>query len=260
MAVGNLSNARATENPTVEGMRGKFFGEFRGYVRRRDDPKKMGRVRCFVPAINGLDSSQGWLDWAECSCAGLAVPSMNEPVWIRFEHGQVQCPLYCWGWKKGDEGKESTIPGIGVEQTDSTRVEEVSTEAGGFGIAIGSNAPSDPAGTTSPVYPYNKVFVSEGGTRIELDDSPNAKRIRIYHPAGTTILIDPDGSIHVRSKGAQHFHSEGDINFMLGEGATFKVGYPGGAGLSVGASGVALRGHQVNIMDRPVSRSPDPIR
>lgn len=44
-------------------------------------------------------------------------------------------------------------------------------------------------------YPFNKVNESESGHIIEIDDSPNAERIHIYHRAGTFIEFHSDGTI-----------------------------------------------------------------
>lgn len=256
MATKTLSTVTGLQNPTVEGMRGKYFAIERGFVRDRNDPKKLGRVRCYVPAINPLDSKQGWLDWCDALSPGLAVPPVGEPVGIFFEQGQVDCPFYVWGWNKGDTGAKSNIPGPGVGLEDAMRVPATSASAGGIGIDFGASAPED---SNTSEYPYNKIFVSESGHVLELDDSPDKERIRVRHKAGTTVLIDPDGSLHVRTKGAQHYESEGDINFVLKAGATFKVVYPGGSSIAIGASGIVINGHQVNIMNRPVLPKPDGI-
>ena len=45
-----------------------------------------------------------------------------------------------------------------------------------------------------PVYPYNKVLLSESGHVIEVDDTPSAERIAIEHRSGTFQEIHPDGS------------------------------------------------------------------
>lgn len=45
-----------------------------------------------------------------------------------------------------------------------------------------------------PVYPYNKVYISESGHAIELDDTVGKERINIHHRSGTFHEIHPDGS------------------------------------------------------------------
>lgn len=45
------------------------------------------------------------------------------------------------------------------------------------------------------LYPYNQVIETEAGHVIELDSSPNAERIHIYHKAGSYIEIDVNGTM-----------------------------------------------------------------
>lgn len=52
---------------------------------------------------------------------------------------------------------------------------------------------SEPEIPYSAKYPYNKVYQSEGGHFIEIDDTPGAERIHIYHRIGSFIEIHPTG-------------------------------------------------------------------
>ena len=44
-------------------------------------------------------------------------------------------------------------------------------------------------------YPYNHVTYTESGHVIELDDSPSAERVHVYHKAGSFVEIDRGGSM-----------------------------------------------------------------
>ena len=46
-----------------------------------------------------------------------------------------------------------------------------------------------------PTYPYNKVQQTESGHQIEIDDTPGAERIAVFHKSGTHIEILNDGTI-----------------------------------------------------------------
>jgi hypothetical protein len=48
-------------------------------------------------------------------------------------------------------------------------------------------------------YPYNKTVTTESGHVLELDDTPKAERIHVYHKSGSYIEIFPDGSIVTKS-------------------------------------------------------------
>ena len=260
MPVGTLTKTQKHQDPQVEKHRGRYYGRFMAFVRDRDDPSRTGRVRVYCPAIIPEDSAQHWLDWCMPTSAGLAVPPIGAPVWVEFEQGQVTHGVYTWGWLKGETPDDSDAPEAGKEADDPTWPEAASGSTGGFGGEIGINIPADTARTTKPVYPYNKVFKSEGGAIIELDDSPGLNRFRYRHPSGTTVLIDSDGSVHFRTVGAVHYHAGGDFNVLLKQGSTFKVAYPDGAGIAVGSSGITLTATQVRIMGRTVLRSGEPIK
>lgn len=53
-------------------------------------------------------------------------------------------------------------------------------------------------------YPYNKVTETEQGHIIEVDDTPGAERIHIYHKSGTFVEIDSNGSIVKRAVGSSY--------------------------------------------------------
>ena len=48
-------------------------------------------------------------------------------------------------------------------------------------------------------YPYNSTITTESGHVLELDDTPKAERIHVYHKSGSYIEIFPDGSIVTKS-------------------------------------------------------------
>lgn len=48
-------------------------------------------------------------------------------------------------------------------------------------------------------YPNNKTITTKRGHVIELDDTPEAERIHIYHRNGAYVEMDPDGNIVARA-------------------------------------------------------------
>ena len=61
--------------------------------------------------------------------------------------------------------------------------------------ASGSFTWDEPTTAYNTQYPYNQVIETEAGHVIELDSSPNAERIHIYHKKGTYIEIDINGTM-----------------------------------------------------------------
>jgi muramidase (phage lysozyme) len=52
----------------------------------------------------------------------------------------------------------------------------------------------EPGSAYGAQYPYNRVIQTAGGHSIELDDTPGAERIMIYHKSGSYIQVDSRGT------------------------------------------------------------------
>lgn len=79
----------------------QFVGKYRGIVTDVADPWDQGRIRAKVPEILG-DESLGWaLPCAPYSGSGVgthAIPPVDAGVWIEFEAGSLDRPIWvgCW--------------------------------------------------------------------------------------------------------------------------------------------------------------------
>jgi hypothetical protein len=67
-------------------------------------------------------------------------------------------------------------------------------------------------------YPYNQVTETEAGHLIELDNTPGAERVHIFHKAGTYIEIDVNGSM-VRKTVGDNYEVIDHNNFVYVKGA-----------------------------------------
>jgi len=82
----------------------KYFGKYRGIVTVNIDPEMRGRIRAIVPSVLGENESS----WAEaCAPFGFfALPTINAGVWVEFEEGDPQKPI----WSGCRWGLEDEIP------------------------------------------------------------------------------------------------------------------------------------------------------
>ncbi len=84
-----------------------FYGKYRGIVTANDDPLSMGRIRAHVPDVLGKDES-GWalpcVPFAGNGMGFYAVADVDARVWIEFEQGDPDYPIWtgCW-WGSQDE-------------------------------------------------------------------------------------------------------------------------------------------------------------
>ena len=81
----------------------RFYGKYRGTVLSDDDPEGLGRLIAEVPAVLGLTPSSWALPCvppSSAATAGLVVPEAGSRVWIEFEGGDVDVPIWSgvfWG-------------------------------------------------------------------------------------------------------------------------------------------------------------------
>jgi hypothetical protein len=90
----------------------KFYGKYRGTVINNLDPEQRGRIQAMVPDVLGITPSS----WA-MPCVPLAgkmegtfmVPQIGAGVWIEFEQGDSDYPI----WTGGFWGSLAEVPPLG---------------------------------------------------------------------------------------------------------------------------------------------------
>ena len=138
-------------------MTDKFLGKYRGVVTDIQDPLMQGRIRARVPDVLS-DQESGWaLPCAPFGGSGMgffALPKVGAGVWIEFEHGDPDYPIWVGAW---------------------------------FGSA--TDLPPD---LLTP--PYKKVMIkTEGGHSLTLDDSPGVGGITLQTANGQKVVINSIG-------------------------------------------------------------------
>ena len=79
----------------------KFYGKYRGTVVNAIDPMLQGRVRVEVPGVLG-DAGSNWampcVPMAAMAQGMLAIPPVGAHVWVEFERGNADFPIWTGGF------------------------------------------------------------------------------------------------------------------------------------------------------------------
>jgi Type VI secretion system/phage-baseplate injector OB domain len=92
--------------PEENALEQAYLGKYKGFVRDVNDPEKRGRIRIYCPAVFGSrDDSSTWLDWAlPCFPPGqFSLPKKGDGVWVEFECGDVDYPIWVGLWLSQDD-------------------------------------------------------------------------------------------------------------------------------------------------------------
>jgi len=171
---------------------------FIGFVEDIDDPLKLGRVRIRILHEHSDEVNTDDLPWAtplspvtSANLVGVGTSPIGAVI------GSMAFGFYLDGKRKQKPVFLGTIPfiGEGKESNHSVsqyaRGQKVQREQFDF----------EPESQAKPEYPFNKVMTTARGHIIEVDDTPGAERVHLYHRSGSYIEMNPDGSVVVRSVG-----------------------------------------------------------
>ncbi|MFH0344332.1 MAG: phage baseplate assembly protein V [Chromatiales bacterium] len=101
----------------VERVGGSYYGKYRGLVSDVDDPDNRCRIRATVPAILG-EHPCAWampaMPFAGDGHGMVMLPAVGSGVWIEFEAGQLDNPIWSGAWWVSDERPDPQGPKVRV--------------------------------------------------------------------------------------------------------------------------------------------------
>jgi len=176
----------------------KVDGFYRAKVVSNDDPLQLGRVKVKVyPWFEDVKDED--CPWAEPAWQGgvLYVPPKNAWVWVFFEGGDVEKPVW-FAW---------SLPFNGVRFQEGSMWEEFGMgvmDAKGMYSEQGAEYP----GAVVWRLPMGSALVFYSNGRIELKNKVGAKlvlhedgRVQVTNQSGSEIVIDAGGEIRVDAHG-----------------------------------------------------------
>lgn len=116
-----------------------FLGKFRATVSDNRDPEMRGRVRVKAPDVYG-DNESGWampaLPYTGKNVGLFLIPPTNASVWVEFEHGDPDYPIWAGGfWAVGEVPASPGVAEMKVLKTDTATITLDDTPGAG-GITI----------------------------------------------------------------------------------------------------------------------------
>lgn len=153
-------------------------GKYRAIVTNIKDPENRGRIKVKCPKVYGEYYESPWC--LPCVPNALdnggifAMPHLNEVVWIEFEEGNPQKPIWVGSWWVPDKaplGKDDYASYVDLR----------------------------------------KILKTKAGHLIEIDDSTGAERITIQHSSGSKIEITTAINIEHSSGSSIVFNADGSI-------------------------------------------------
>jgi hypothetical protein len=143
---------------------GKYYGKYSGEVVDNRDDEHSGRIMVKAPAVFGPD-----LEVRARPCLPFGhfyVPAIGTKVWVEFEAGDPQYPIWVGTWYPQDSAPQE--------------------------------ARIDP--------PENRVIQTPSGHTIEIMDKDGEWKITIRHRDNSFIAIDKNGSILISDKEGSHIY------------------------------------------------------
>jgi hypothetical protein len=220
------------------------FRWFFGIVEDRDDPKKIGRVRVRIynvhPFTTGgapdlVNVPTDHLPWATVinSIISAGILGVNNDgvgvsptgmmvgttVFGFFADGrESQIPVIL-GTLAGLVGtqEDNELPKSAIDINSAAQIKESKK------VDSASPFPGEPVSPYNAKYPYNKVFRTESGHLIEIDDTVSKERIHIMHKTGTYVEIDKDGQVVIKSVDNRFDVTTKDNNVYIGGDVNIRV-------------------------------------
>jgi len=172
-------------NEQNQNMEARYYGKYRGTVINNIDPEQRGRIMAMVPDVLGLTPSS----WA-MPCVPMAgkqqgvfmVPQIGAGVWIEFEQGDPDYPI----WVGGFWGVAAEVPALALAPPPIPPGQNIVMQTTAQNtLVISDSAPTPISGGI--------VLKSTGGATIVVNDSgiyiQNGKGASLVM-AGPTVTIN----------------------------------------------------------------------
>ena len=155
---------------------------YRGIVIENVDPDRLGRIKVRIPQLYGSDpSSSNYIDnnsipWANCAIynagndsGSFLPPNIGDLVFVTFEFGKAESPIYFGGIFRKSEGDTKITDGTDVPTEVLTGAERI-------------------------------IYKSSKGATIYIDDTGGAESIKIIDQSGQSIIMENTNDLSLKRR------------------------------------------------------------
>ena len=174
------------QDNTPGGERKRYYGKYRGLVIDNIDPLQIGRVMAQVPALLG-ETPSSWampcVPAAGIQAGCFIVPPIGSQVWIEFEQGDPDYPI----WAGGFWGLVADVPALATAPPAIPPGQNICLQTTGQNMLLISDSAPTPA--TGGI-----ILKSTTGAMIVVNDTG----IYITNGQGATItLVGPTVDVNI---------------------------------------------------------------
>jgi hypothetical protein len=174
------------QTPIPGGANARYYGKYRGLVVENIDPEQIGRVLLQVPDVLG-ETPSSWampcVPVAGIQSGIFAVPPIGSQVWVEFEQGNPDYPI----WVGGFWGLVASVPVLATAPPAIPPGQNIVLQTSGQNSLILSDGPPTPA--TGGI-----ILKSTSGGMLVINETG----IYISNGQGATItLIGPSVDINL---------------------------------------------------------------
>jgi uncharacterized protein involved in type VI secretion and phage assembly len=159
----------------------KFYGKYRGTVVNNIDPMQIGRIQVLVPDVSGLLPSS-WampcMPIAGKQMGAFVVPQIGAGVWVEFEHGDPDYPI----WVGGYWGIAAEVPALAL--TGNPASPSIVLQTAGQNTVMISDLPGPTGGIMLKSLTGASIIINDTGIYIQ-----NGKGASVVM-AGPTVTVN----------------------------------------------------------------------
>lgn len=178
----------------------RYYGKFRGKVINSIDPENRGRIAVTVAGVTGQNTSTWALPaapYAEPSQGLLVIPQPGASVWIEYEHGDPDYPIWTGGfWDQTEQLPQAAsviTPGTRgfALEADGTRLTLAADRSEAGGIVL------ETEGKARVQVHRDKLVLDNAGAKVTLESSG----LTLEHGSGSLTLKVGNNKITISQSG-----------------------------------------------------------